>query len=182
MLVSLLVLGIIIGSNNLAAALALGAVGARERQYRVAFVFGLFEFFIPLVGIWLGSSAAMTVETHFAWLSPVLLIALGAWTVRAGIRYSPNDKRMILRLTTWHGLVLLAAGLSADNLIVGFSLGLARANPLLVAATIAIFSVIFTLSGVRLGSSARRHWERPVEITAGMLLIGLGLVNAAGWL
>ncbi len=181
MLLSLFVLGIIIGSNNLAAALALGAVGAGERQYRIALIFGLFEFSIPLVGIWLGSSAAASIETHVSWLGPVLLIGLGAWTVRAGIRYTPDDERMILSLTTWRGLVLLAAGLSADNLIVGFSLGLARANPLVVAGTIALFSVTFTLIGIRLGDTARRHWEQPVQIAAGILLIVLGCINAVGW-
>lgn len=181
MVLSLLILGIVIGSNNLAAALALGAVGAWDRRYRIALVFGVFEFFIPLVGIWLGSSVAAMIESQIVWLAPGLLIALGLWTIAAGARYHPDDRRILLRLTTWKGLILLAAGLSADNLVVGFSLGLGRVNPLLVAGTIAVFSISFTLIGIRLGSVARRHWERPVRITAGLLLIGLGVANAAGW-
>ena len=46
--VELSILGIVIGSNNFAVALTLVALGLKGYCYRVMFVFGLFEFALPL--------------------------------------------------------------------------------------------------------------------------------------
>lgn len=54
MLLELLILGIVIGSNNFSVALALGALGKTSIRYWVIIIFGVFEFTVSLVGIWLG--------------------------------------------------------------------------------------------------------------------------------
>lgn len=182
MLWSLLILGLVIGSNNLAVALALGAHGQASRRWRITVIFGLFEFFVPLAGIWAGSTVARSVGDAAAAIGPVLIILLGAWTIGAGVRESEFAEDLAERVTTWSGLIALAAGLSLDNLLVGFSLGLGNANPLVVATTIAIFSVAFTLAGLALGAASRRHWERRAKVLSGVLLVGLGVANALGWL
>jgi putative Mn2+ efflux pump MntP len=79
-------------------------------------------------------------------------------------------------------LVALAVGLSVDNLAVGFSLGLGEVPPVLLATTIAAFSMAFTWVGLGLGNEMRRHWERRAEIAAGALLVALAVATAAGWL
>ena len=175
----LLLLGVVIGSNNLAVALALGAQGQEERRARIALVFGAFEFAVPLVGIWLGAATATRIGTAAGTIGATLLIAIGAWTVVSGIRDSPDD-RIADSATTWPGLVALAAGLSLDNLLVGFSLGLDSADPLAVASTIAVFSVGFTLVGISLGARSARHWEQAAKIGAGALLTALGVTTATG--
>ncbi len=58
MAINLFILGAIIGSNNLAAALALGAIGAKTHRPRILLAFGTFEFLVPLLGLWLGRQAA----------------------------------------------------------------------------------------------------------------------------
>lgn len=180
MLWSLLVLGLVIGSNNLAVALALGAHGQAHRRARIAVVFGAFEFVVPLVGIVLGSVAARRIGMVAGTVGAVLIIALGLWAIVSGIRDHKYDDELAERATTWRGLVLLATGLSVDNLLVGFSLGLGNANPLLVASTIAVFAVVFTLAGIRIGAVSRRHWEQRAKIGSGVLLLGLGIANALG--
>ncbi|MFO8237169.1 MAG: manganese efflux pump, partial [Prochlorococcaceae cyanobacterium] len=136
-LIDLLILGIVIGANNLAVALALGAMGQVERRWRVLVVFGVFEFTMPLLGI-----------------------GLGLLTVVAGVRNRRQDEKLARSATSWRGLTVLAFGLSLDNVVVGFSLGLGGSNPLAVATTIAWFSVLFTWIGMGLGRTSRRHWER----------------------
>lgn len=178
----LVLLGLIIGSNNLAAALALGALGQANRRWRIAFIFGCFEFFVPLVGLWMGQHSADLISTYASWMGPALLIGMGSWTIFSELRQHPQDDQLACKATTWHGLMLLAAGLSVDNLLIGFSLGLGRVSPLLLASVIACCSVCFTLLGLHLGNSARRGWERPTQIGAGLLLIGLGMASALGWL
>ncbi|MGC9514303.1 manganese efflux pump [Methanocrinis sp.] len=187
-LIDFIVLGAVIGSNNLAVALALGALGQAHRRFRVMLVFGLFEFFVPLLGIWLGSTTAETIGLQTNLVGAVVLVGLGLLTGIGGLHRQSEDEeiakdeKLARRVTRWHELVLLAAGLSADNLVVGFSLGMGRANPMAVAGTIAFFSVLFTWAGIRLGRDYRRNWERGAKIGAGGLLVGLGVASGLGWL
>ncbi len=182
MIASLLVLGLVIGSNNFAVALALGAHGQRHRRGRVAPVFGAFEFAVPLIGIWLGAAVAGRIGAIAGLIGAALIVALGAWNIVSGIRSQEYSDALAARMTSWHGLILLAATLSFDNLLVGFSLGLGNANPLLVATTIAVFAVAFTLLGLEIGNVSRRHWERRAKIVSGVLLTGVGIAAALGWL
>ncbi len=169
-----MLLGAVIGSNNLAVALALGAAGQRNRRVRITTVFGLTEFLVPLVGIWVGQRVASVLIDHASTLGAVLLLAVGGWTIATGLRASEDGPELAARVTTWGGLVALAIGLSADNLLVGFSLGLAGTEPLALAATIAAFSVTFTLLGLQVGSAARSRWGNQAEVIGGVLLVLIG--------
>jgi putative Mn2+ efflux pump MntP len=184
----LLGLGGVIGANNLAAALALGALGQAERRRRIVAVFGVFEFLIPLLGIWLGRQASGAVEEHAGWLGSVLLVALGLWSIAAAMRHRRDDERLAARVTTWRGLVLLAMGLSVDNLLIGFSLGLGGTEPLLVAGTISLFSMVFISVlriqgdvlelGGRSGARGEHHRHQPAVQARGPRLREV----AHGWL
>ena len=179
MLERLLFLGIIIGSNNLAAALTLGALGQAKRVWRVVTVFGGFEFLIPLVGIWLGQQISLTLGDQTSWIAPVLLTGIALLALYSAIQGSPEDKKITDKVTSWGGLIFLAVGLSVDNLVIGFSLGLTGMEPLLVATTIALFSLVFTWLGMHLGAKARRHWQQYTELGAGILLLGLAMASWA---
>lgn len=181
-LIDFLILGVVIGSNNLAVALALGAMGQAARRFRVMLVFGVFEFVMPLLGIGLGAATARAIGLQTNVVGTVLLIALGLLTVIGGVRNRRQDEKLAKHVTQWRGLVFLASGLSVDNVMVGFSLGLGRADPLVVATTIACFSVLFTWIGMRLGHESRRGWEQVAKIGAGVLLVGFGAANGMGWL
>ncbi len=173
-------LGVVIGSNNFAAGLALGVLGQASRTWRVVLTFGAFEFGVPLLGMWLGQTVSDWIERQAGWLGIVLLAGVGAWMIWSALRHTSSDEKLARRATTWGGLTALAAGLSVDNLIIGFSLGLRRLDPLTVAATIAAFSMAFTWVGIRFGDVSRRHWERPSEILAGALLLGVAVLEVFG--
>jgi putative Mn2+ efflux pump MntP len=177
--VRLIILGVVIGSNNLAAGLALGALGQIPRLWRVVLVFGAFEFSIPLVGMWIGRASSRWIYDQAGWLSILLLVAVGIYVIVAALRESADEK-LARRATTWGGLALLAAGLSIDNLIIGFSLGLRAYEPLTIAATIALFSMAFTAAGMKAGDVSRRRWERTVGVVAGALLLAVAALEAFG--
>lgn len=180
--VQMLLLGVVIGANNFSAALALGALGQAKRRVRIVAVFAVFEFVVPLVGAIVGQALAVTLAAGARWISAALLLAVGAFTIAAGVRDTNKDERIATAVTSWRGLLVLAAGLSADNLAVGFSLGLGRVEPVVLAGTIVVFSTVFTWVGISLGDDMRRHWERRSELVAGGLLVCLGVAAAAGWL
>jgi manganese efflux pump family protein len=180
--IQLLILGLIIGSNNLAIAMAIGALGQIRRIRRIVGFFGLFEFFVPLAGFWIGRQAAEEIGLHSSWIAPLLLVLLGGWTIRSAFKDSSKEIRVARMITSWPGLVILSLIISLDNLIVGFSLGLRGADPLRVALTISLFAMCFTWVGIRIGSVTRRHWEQYAEIGAGILLLGLAGALWKGWI
>jgi manganese efflux pump family protein len=178
---TLLTLGVVIGANNLSAALALGALGHGKHRWRIVGIFAVFEFTAPLLGAMLGQSLAQQVTDRVPWLGAALLIGLGMLVLASLLRRGHADKRLRRLSTSWVGLMVLGTGLSADNLVVGFSLGLESISPLALATTIVVFSSVFTFIGVTVGKDLHRRWEQAAEIASGLLLIALGIAVALGW-
>jgi len=173
---TLIAFGIVIGLNNLMVSLSLGAMGQRRRQARILLVFAAFEFMVPLLGVWLGQQVSGRIAAYTEWLGPGLLIALGLITMHSAMRASKNDRKKLAQaVTSWWGLITLSAGLSADNLVVGFSLGLDGVKPLALAFTIMLCSVLFAWVGLMLGQRIQRNYERESRALTGVLLILLAL-------
>lgn len=182
MFLQLAVLGIVVAANNLAVSLALGSMGQLARRGRVVAVFGAVEFIIPFIGILIGRQTSERIESAADWVAPLLLLLMGLWAIRASFRGEDFDRSLAERLTTWQGLIVLSLGLSIDNLVVGFSLGLRRGDPLLIASVIAVSSMIFSWIGMTLGGRADHAWENRSQFVAGVLLIGMAAATWKGWL
>jgi putative Mn2+ efflux pump MntP len=172
----LLLVGVAIAANNMGVALCLGALGHGRHTARILTVFAGFEFTVPFLGVWLGYHAASVIAGAAMWLGPALLAAMGIVAIFSGTRDDAVQRNLADVLTGWRGLVMLSAGLSVDNLVVGFSLGLGGAPPFALAVTIMVCSVSFTYVGLRVGHRVHRRFHALSEIAGGVLLIAL-----AGW-
>jgi manganese efflux pump family protein len=181
MVLTLAVFGLVIGLNNLTVSLSLGAIGQRKRQRRILSVFAGFEFFVPLIGVWLGRQMAVALTIHTAWLTPALLAGLGAVTLLSARGPRRDREKLGLAVSSWRGLIALSAGLSVDNLLVGFSLGLGGVAPLALAATVMACSVAFAWIGLQVGHRVRRDYEAVGTALTGVLLILLAAASLAGW-
>ncbi|MEX0719799.1 MAG: manganese efflux pump [Balneolaceae bacterium] len=167
----LLFIGAVIGSNNLAAALAIGTLGTK-RIWRIIIVFGIFEFLMPLVGIWLGDSLSASIGEFATALSALILLGLSGVSFYAATKPPEVDKELAEKVTTILGLILLELALSMDNLVAGFGVGIGPAtfSPVLLASTIAIFSVFYTILGLKFGKILSYHWENRAQVFAGVML------------
>jgi len=178
----LLLLGVVIAANNMAVALALGALGQYTRRWRIIITFGIFEFFVPLICITLGRTTARWIEQEAAWVGALMLALLGGWTLATSFRQAEPEETMASRITTWTGLVVLAAGLSLDNLLIGFSLGLGTVDALTVATTLCMFSVVFTWIGLYVGHIVDATFRHYLTATAGLLLLILAVLKVMQWM
>ncbi len=182
MLLQFLIIGLVVAINNMVVALALGVMRQKKYRVRILVVFGAFEFFVPLIGVWLGSNVARMITEQTEWLGAVLLLGLGVFTLLSA-RVSRRDrKKMASAVTTWRGLLMLSAGLSLDNLLVGFSLGLGGTSPLALAGTIMVCSVTAAAIGLQIGHRVQKNYDLIGAVVSGTLLIGLGVAMMAGWL
>lgn len=182
MVLQLLLLGGVIGANNFATALTLGALGHDFRRWRIIVMFGLFEFWVPLIGLWLGRNISAFVVVQTDWIRPVLLAGLGLWILRQLLR-RPPDRRISQRwLSSWRGLVMLSASLSVDNLVIGFSFGLGETPAIFMATVIMVFSVGFTWVGLKIGTHAKRHYAVLAEAGGAVVLLCMAGLDLSGFL
>lgn len=182
MILTLLAFGVVIALNNMALALTMGALGGRRHRLRILTVFAVFEFSVPLIGVWLGQSLARAVAADLGWLGPMILAGLGGMTLLS-LRSSPRERETLVQaMTSWRGLIALSAGLSTDNMMVGFGLGLGGVSPLALASTIMLCSVSFAALGLQVGHRVSRDFEHPALAVSGVALIGLAIGAALGWL
>ncbi len=170
-----------LGLSNLAASIAIGIAGVnRQLRTRVALAFGLFEAGMPIVGLLLGREVAHALGSRAHIIGGALLIATGAFTVVQAIR-TTNASRSALALPAGR-LLLLAASLSIDNLIVGFALGAYDVPIVLAVITIGVVSVALSLVGLELGERLGARVERHSELLAGLVLVCVGIAITSGLL
>lgn len=179
--IEFVLLGLAVGAGNLATALVLGALGQAYRKARIVALFGVFEFTGPLVGLWIGESVSPYIEERLGWLGVAVIGGLGLWTILGAWRDPHEEERLARRVTSWSGLVALAATLAVDNLLVGFGLGL-RHSPLQAAFVIGTSAAAFSWVGIWTGNAARRHWARRAKFGSGAVLVSIAGMMYSGWI
>ncbi len=173
--IDLILLGIVIASNNLSFALGLGALGTDKYHLRIVLVFTIVEFVIPLVGLFIGQFLKSFLSDIADLIGSLILIGFGIYTIYSTFKTKSQKEKTIRIVTTVKSLLLIALGLSLDNLLVGFSLGLKDVNPLELASFIGFFSMIFTFIGLKTGKFVKQSLGKYVQVFAGIILILFGL-------
>ena len=109
-----------------------------------------------------------------------MLVAAGVSSVAQAMR-APEAAPFALHLRRGR-LLLLEAGLSIDNLIVGFALGAYNVSIVLSVTVIAAVSVAMSLIDLELGDRLGIRVEHNSELVAGIVLVGVGAAVAIGFL
>ncbi len=133
---------------------------------------------MPILGLLLGRRVSSELGSHAHLIGGALLVATGAFTVARALRITDTSPSMPdLRRGR---LLLLAASLSIDNLIVGFALGAYDVTVVLTVTVIAVVSVALSLVGLELGDQLGSRVEHHSELLAGIVLICVGAAIGTG--
>jgi manganese efflux pump family protein len=178
--IELLLVSLTISLDTFAAGLAIGARDEQRRGWRIAGAFGLVGGLFLVLGLWAGGAVSRTVRELAEWLGAVVLAGLGLWTLRSSLRRSADDA--LEPATTGGGLILLSAGLSVDNLVVGFGLGLHGTEPWVTGPTAALVIATTTLAGLAAGRAGYTGLGRWATRGAGALLLLLAGALLLGWI
>lgn len=176
-IIDLIILGIIIALNNLSFALGYGAIGDRKYHLRIVLVFTIVEFTIPLIGLLIGSYVSQFIDDYSQILGSLILVGLGIYTIYTAFKSKTKNDEVIKYISSFKVLFLIALGLSIDNLLVGFSLGLNKVKPLVLASIIAFFSMLFTFIGLKTGRFLKVNFGKYIQLITGVFLIGLGVFS-----
>jgi len=164
-----------LGLDSFAVAAAIGAIGvttARQRL-RISLVFVIFEGGMPLIGLGLGSALAHGIGRAADYLAAAAVIGIGAWMLLAR---DTGEEDKASRLTSSHGLALVALGISIslDELAIGFTIGLAGVPVIAVIVAIALQAFLAAQLGLAIGAKIGERWRERAEQAAGIGLILLG--------
>ena len=167
-----------LGLDNFAASIAIGLSGvSRTLRIRIALTFGLFETGMPVIGLFLGRQLSHNLGSRADLVGGGLLAVAGLYAVIEALRCDDEPAPAVAEARLGR-LMILAAGLSIDNLIVGFALGDYHAPLVLAIALIAVVSVGLSLVGLELGARLGSRVADLSELLGGIVLIAVGAAIA----
>lgn len=175
---TLTLIGIAIGLAMDAFAVAIGAglqlcQVTKRQTFRLAWHFGLFQAFMPILG-WL---AGLTLVDYIApvdhWIAFGLLGFIGGKMIYEALKEEEQPDRC--DPTKGWTLVMLSIATSIDALAVGLSLALLGVDIWYPALVIGIVAGALTIVGLELGTRFGALLGRRMEIVGGVILIGIGL-------
>jgi putative Mn2+ efflux pump MntP len=175
MLLRLLAFVLPLGVDSFAVAAALGAAGLTSisARLRVSLIFVVFEAGMPLIGLAAGGGIARAIGSVADYLAASAVIALGVFML---VARHDDDEQKASRITSTHGLAIIALGvsISLDEFAIGFSLGLVRLPALPVIVAIAAQALLASQLGLALGHRISERFTERAEQVAAVALILLG--------
>ncbi len=141
--------------------------------FRMAFSFGLFQMFMPLLG-WLGGvnlSAAIAGFDH--WVAFGLLCVIGGKMIYESARSKTSET--IQKPLSIRFLLVLSIATSIDALAVGLSFAFLRVSLAIPILAIGVVTFLLSLMGVTFGCKLEDFFENKIEVIGGLALIGIGV-------
>lgn len=164
-----------LGLDSFAVATAIGAARATTawQRLRISLILVIFEGGMPLIGLGLGSVLAHRIGVAAGYLAAIIVGGIGAWMLLSD---EQDEKAKASRITAGRGLALmgLGVGISMDELVIGFSIGLTQLPVTAVIAAIAFQAFAAAQLGLATGAKIAERWRERTERLAGIALIVLG--------
>ncbi|MGD0751512.1 MAG: manganese efflux pump MntP family protein [Anaerolineales bacterium] len=141
--------------------------------FRLAFHFGLFQFLMPVIGWFAGTTVLRYISAYDQWVAFGLLAFVGLRMVRSGIDQNSNAPKA--NPSRGWTLVILAIATSIDALAIGFSLGLVGVTIWYPAVVIGVVTGLVSWLGILLGNRLGVKFGKRMEIIGGIILILIGI-------
>jgi putative Mn2+ efflux pump MntP len=181
----LLAMGLAMDAMAVSIASALAAPRVRPRDaLLLAFMFGLFQALMPVIGWAVGSQFDEYISAWDHWLVFVLLGGIGAKMIHEAFTHhhpgvpdapgageAPRPERNPFHLGR---LTFMALATSIDALAAGVTLPLLEVRMVTAAAVIGGVTFALCLLGVSIGRRFGESLEGKLDIVGGVVLIGLG--------
>jgi manganese efflux pump family protein len=143
-----------------------------RQKFRLSFHFGLFQFFMPLVGWLAGNEIVGLISEYDHWLAFAVLAAVGIKMIEGGIKGSENS--ITKDVSRGWVLVSLAIATSIDALAVGFSIGIIGDGIFFPSLIIGIVAAAMSLVGIKSGEKLSKKFGQRVQIAGGIVLLAIG--------
>ncbi len=143
-----------------------------RRVARLALSFGLFQFFMPVLGWLAGRSLSRWVQTFDHWVAFGLLAAIGGKMLWESFRPPECPRKDPTRGWT---LVILSIATSIDALAVGLSFAFLEVSIWVPSVVIGVVAAVLSAVGALFGCRLGRRFGVWAERFGGLVLIGIGV-------
>ena len=140
--------------------------------------FGGFQGLMPLIGFFLGTLFAESIQAFDHWVAFGLLALIGANMLKEAFSEETVDSCDIDGEAdlSFKSMFVMAVATSIDALAVGISLAMAgNVNIWIAVALIGIITFILSAVGVKVGHAFGSRFEKKAQFCGGVILILLGL-------
>ena len=173
------VLGIAVALGMDAFAVAIGAGSQRPAitprpVFRLSFHFGLFQFMMPIIGFWAGSTVSEYIKDYDHWLALGLLCIVGGKMIKESFADEDADAKRPANPTRGWTLIMLSVATSIDALAVGLSMAFLGVEVWMPSVIIGIVALLMTAVGMIFGSRLGLLFGRRTGLIGGLILIGIG--------
>jgi putative Mn2+ efflux pump MntP len=157
----------------------------KRRMAGIAGVFGIFQFFMPLIG-WLAVHTAVEYLTSFErfvpWIAFGLLLYIGGKMILEGLNPKEEEKEVEEETAVARGTLLLqGVATSIDALSVGFTVASYNASmAVLSSLIIGVVTFVICVGGLVLGRSLGMKLAGKASVLGGVILVGIGIRILAG--
>ena len=141
---------------------------------RTAFMFGLFQALMPVIGWLIGRNLVALVADYDHWVAFILLLFVGGRMIWESF-HDDENKKPKTDITRGLTLITLAVATSIDALVVGLSFAFVQISISITCATIGIVAFLVTVLGFILGRKLGGLIGKRAETIGGIVLIGIGV-------
>jgi manganese efflux pump family protein len=151
-----------------------GVINDARSKFRLSFHFGLFQFFMPVIGWFLGARIEPLVKDVDHWIAFALLLYVGGKMIIESFKKG-NETEPKGNPSKGMTLVILSVATSIDALVVGFSLALINVEIWQPSVIIGIVTGILSLVGIYIGGFLGSRFGNKMEFIGGLVLIFIGI-------
>ncbi len=172
----ILLIAIGLAMDAFAVSLGAGASGkssSRRAIFRISFHFGLFQFFMPILGWMMGSRVAPFIVAIDHWIAFGLLFLVGVRMIKSGT--GAADEQSPVDPSRGMTLVSLSIATSIDAFAVGLTMAMLHVNIFYPSLMIGLVAAALSLAGIQLGGRLGARFGKGMEIAGGVLLLVIGL-------
>ncbi len=176
-ILSIIIIGIGLAMDCFAVSISKGICLKRikwSKVLRMAFLFGFFQGFMPLIGFLGGLTFSAFISASDHWIAFILLGFIGIKMFIEGLKPINPNCELPQHPFRWKNLILLAIATSIDALATGIIFVPFPDKIWLGAIIIGFISFVFSIIGVYAGLRFRKKFRFNVEIIGGIILFGLG--------
>ena len=139
----------------------------------MAFLFGLFQGMMPLIGWLVGNSIQSLIEPVDHWIAFAILAFIGLKMVWQS--FTIDAARRTLDIRNISVLITLSLATSIDALVTGIGYGFIMVNIYQAIVIISVITFTVSVTGAKLGEKSTFIPPRWAEFSGGIVLVAIGV-------
>ena len=138
--------------------------------------FGLFQFFMPIIGYFLGNKLTKYVQQFDHWIAFILLGIIGFNMIKESFSEEEEDVTKEKEILKVKNMTMLAIATSIDALAVGVTFAfIGNMNIVFACSVIGIVAFILSYAGLMIGKKIGPFFKTYAERIGGLVLVGMGI-------